>query len=106
MDANVRNNILFSRICGPSCLDGGPHLVLTGSVAGVVAGTGASVYAGVKGFLVSFVRSMVIEHSKHGHNPKISLLVPPAMRGISLNVIVEALEYLGAQPRSIELHIN
>jgi short-subunit dehydrogenase len=106
IDANVRNNILFCRTCAPSCLDGGPHLILTGSIAGVVAGTGASVYAGVKGFLVPFVRGAVLELSRNGQHPKISLIVLPAMRGISLNVLVEALEYVGAQPRSVELHIH
>ena len=41
IDANIRNAIHVLRRA-PSCLDGGPHLILTGSVAGVLEGYGAS----------------------------------------------------------------
>lgn len=106
IEANVRRNIQFARICSASCLDGGPHLVLTGSVAGLEPAAGASVYAGTKGFVVSFVRGMVAEYARNGNRPKISLLSLPPMRGLGARVVADALEYLGAQSLSMEIHIR
>ncbi|HOH39227.1 MAG TPA: SDR family oxidoreductase [Verrucomicrobiota bacterium] len=106
IDANVRNNIIFSRTCAPSCIDAGPHLILTGSVAGVLDGTGAAVYAGVKGFLVPFVRAQRAEYLRQSHNAKISLLVLHAMGPTGAGVIAEAVEFIGRQSRAMELLIN
>ena len=106
IEANVRNNIIFCKTCAPSCIDGGPHLIVTGSVAGVLDGTGASVYAGVKGFLTPFVRGQRVEYGRQGHNAKISLLVLHSVRPIGAGVIAEALEFIGRQPRAMELLIN
>jgi NADP-dependent 3-hydroxy acid dehydrogenase YdfG len=106
IDANVRNNILFCKTCAPSCLDAGPHLILTGSVAGVLDGTGAAVYAGVKGFLVPFVRAQRTEYLRQSHNAKISLLVLHAMGPTGAGVVAEAVEFIGRQSRAMELLIN
>jgi len=69
IEANVKVNVLFCKACAPSCLDGGAHLVLTGSVAGVLEGTGTALYSGVKGFLVPFVRGQRAEYRRQGHHP-------------------------------------
>ena len=103
LDANVRNNILFSRTCAPSCIDGGPHLVLTGSVAGVLDGVGAAVYSGTKGFLVPFVRGQRAEYNRQGHKPKISLLMLHSVRHIGIESIADALEFVAKQSCSVEL---
>ena len=65
IEANVRNNVVLCRTCAPSCLDGGPHLILTGSVAGVLEGVGTALYSGVKGFLVPFARGQRAEYRRH-----------------------------------------
>jgi short-subunit dehydrogenase len=106
IDANVRNNISFSKTCAPSCLDGGPHLILTGSAVGAVGGPGASVYAGVKGFLSPFVRGQRAEYSRQSHNAKISLLLLHSIGPIGAGVVAEAVEFIGRQPRAMELLIN
>lgn len=107
IEANVRNNIYFCKTCAPSCLDAGPHLILTGSVAAVLDGAGgASVYAGVKGFLLPFVRGQRTEYARERHNAKISLLVLPATSISGVEVVVNAVEFIGGQTRSIELLIN
>lgn len=106
IDANVRNNILFCKTCAPSCIDGGPHLVLTGSVAGAIAGSGAAVYSGVKGFLLPFVRGQLAEYGQQGHSAKISLLLLHASQRTGVEIIADALEFIGRQSRAIELLIN
>lgn len=106
IDANVRNNILFCKTCAPSCLDGGPHLILTGSLAGAHDGTSAAVYAGAKAFLGGFVRAQRAEYARQNHNAKISLLQLNAVRIVGLEVVADAIEFLGQQPRAMELLIN
>ncbi len=106
IDANVRNNVLFSRICAPSCLDGGPHLILTGSIAGVLGETGAAVYSGVKCFLIPFARWQRLEYRRQGHNLKLTVLLLNAVRGTGLEVVADALEFAGRQSRSMEILIN
>jgi len=106
IEANVRCNVLFCRACAPSCLDGGPHLILTGSVAGVLEGTGAALYAGTKGFLVPFVRGQRAEYRRQGHNPKISLLLLSSVHATGLEVVVESLELVGRQSVSMEVLIG
>jgi short-subunit dehydrogenase len=106
IDANVRNNVLFCRSCAPSCLDGGPHLILTGSIAGVLDGCGASVYAGVKGFLIPFVRGQRAEYSRQGHHAKISLLMLNAVRVTGIDVLVDTLEFVARQSRAMEILIH
>jgi NAD(P)-dependent dehydrogenase (short-subunit alcohol dehydrogenase family) len=106
IEANVRNNVLLCRTCAPSCLDGGPHLILTGSVAGVLEGVGTALYSGVKGFLVPFVRGQRAEYRRQGHNPKLSLLLLNAVRTTGLEIVVDAVEFVGRQSRSIELLIG
>lgn len=109
IEANIRNNILFCKTCAPSCLDAGPHLILTGSVAAVLDGVGgAAVYAGSKGFLLPFVRGQRGEYARQGqtHNAKISLLVLPAIRMSGVEVVANAVEFIGGQTRSIELLIT
>jgi len=107
LEANVRNNILFCRTCAPSCLDAGPHLILTGSVAAVLDGVGgASVYAGTKGFLLPFMRGQRNEYSRQGHNAKLSLLMLAATRMTRLEVVSNAVEFIGGQTRSVELLIT
>ncbi len=103
LDANVRQAVLLCRACAPSCIDGGPHLVLTGSVAGVIDGTGAALYSGVKGFLVPFLRAQRVELRRQGHHPKLSLLMLDSIRATGLELVVEALEFVGRQSHSIEL---
>jgi short-subunit dehydrogenase len=105
IDANVRNYVLFCKACGPSCVDGGPHLILTGSIAGIIGGEGAALYAGTKGFLVPFVRAQRMEYSQQGHRPKISILSLNAVRITGLEVVADAVEFIGKQSRSIELLI-
>ena len=106
IEANVRNNIRFCRICAPSCIDGGPHLILTGSIAGSLTGSGASVYSGTKAFLPAFTHGLRSEFAAEGHNAKISLLVLPAVKTIGINVVSNAVEFLGMQPRPMELQIG
>ena len=106
IDANVRNYAFFCRACAPSCIDGGPHLVLTGSVAGVLNGTGASVYSGTKGFLVPFVRGQRNEYSRQGHNAKISILLLNAVRVTGFDVVTDSLEFIARQSRSLEMLIS
>jgi len=106
IEANVHNNIIFCKTCAPSCLDGGPHLILTGSVAGALEGTGAAVYAGTKGFLTPFVRGQRAEYARQGHNAKISLLLLPSVRLTGFELIADAIEFVGRQSRAIELLIN
>ena len=106
IDANIRNNILFCKICAPSCIDGGPHLILTASVAGTLVGEGAAVYAGTKGFLTPFVRGQRAEYGRQGHNAKISLLLLHSARLTGLEVIADAVEFIGRQSRAMELLIN
>jgi len=103
IEANVRNNVMLCRTCAPSCLDGGPHLVLTGSVAGVLEGTGAALYSGVKGFLVPFARGQRVEYRRQGHNPKISLLMLGPVRTTGMGIVVDALEFVGRQSHSVEI---
>lgn len=106
LDANVRNNILFCRTCAPSCIDGGPHLVLTGSVAGVLDGVGAAVYSGTKGFLVPFVRGQRAEYKRQGHKPKISLLMLHSVRHIGIEAVADALEFVAKQSCSVEVMLT
>ena len=106
IDANVRNNVLLCRTCAPSCLDGGPHLILTGSVAGVLDGVGTALYSGVKGFLIPFVRGQRAEYRRQGHNPKISLLLLNAVRTTGIEIVVDAVEFVGKQSHSTELLIG
>jgi uncharacterized protein len=101
--ANVRSNVVFCRTCAPSCLDGGPHLILTGSVAGVLDGAGTALYSGTKGFLVPFVRGQRAEYRRQGHNPKLSLLLLNAVRASGLEIVVDALEFVGRQSVSVEV---
>lgn len=103
VEANVRNNILFCRATAPSCVDGGPHLILTGSSAGVLDSQGAAVYAGVKGFLVPFLRGQRAEYRRQGHNPKLSLLLLGSVRATGLELVVDALEFVGRQAHSLEI---
>jgi NAD(P)-dependent dehydrogenase (short-subunit alcohol dehydrogenase family) len=103
IDANVRNNVVFCRTCAPSCVDGGPHLILTGSVAGVLEGQGASLYAGVKGFLLPFVRGQRVEYRKAGHRPKISLISLNTVRFTGIDVVVDAVEFVARQSCSLEV---
>jgi NADP-dependent 3-hydroxy acid dehydrogenase YdfG len=105
IDANVRATVALCRACAPSCVDGGPHLVLTGSVAGVLDGTGAAVYSGAKGFLLPFVRAQRSEFRRQGHHARISALILSPVRTTGLDVVVEALEFIGRQSRSVELLI-
>ena len=106
IEANVRSNVLFCRACAPSCLDGGPHLILTGSVAGVLDGAGTALYSGAKGFLVPFVRGQRAEYRRQGHNPKLSLLLLNAVRATGLEVVVDSLEFVGRQSVSVEVLIG
>ena len=106
VDANIRNHVLFCRTCAPSCCDGGPHLILTGSVAGVFEGQGAALYAGLKGFLVPFLRAQRNEYQRQGHNPKLSLLILPAIQPEMIGMVVDGLKYIGRQIRSIEVIIS
>jgi len=106
IEANVRNNVLLCRTCAPSCLDGGPHLILTGSVAGVLDGVGTALYSGVKGFLVPFARGQRAEYRRQGHNPKLSVLMLNAVRHTGLEIVVDAVEFVGRQSHSIELLIG
>ena len=101
--ANVSAAVAFCRACAPSCLDGGPHLVLTGSVAGVLEGAGAALYAGTKGFLVPFVRGQRAEYRRQGHSPKLSLLLLNTVRATGIDVVVDALEFVGRQSVSVEV---
>jgi len=106
IEANVKNNVLLCRTCAPSCLDGGPHLILTGSVAGVLDGVGTALYSGVKGFLIPFIRGQRAEYRRQGHNPKLSLLLLNAVRTTGLEIVVDAVEFVGRQSHSIELLIG
>lgn len=106
IDANVRKSILFSLACAPSCIDGGPHLVLTGSVAGVLSDQGAAVYSGTKGFLQPFARAQRNEYRRQGHNAKISLLLLNAVRATGIEIVTDALEFIGRQSRSLEILIS
>ena len=106
IEANVRNNVLLCRTCAPSCLDGGPHLILTGSVAGELEGVGTALYSGVKGFLVPFVRGQRVEYQRQGHNPKLSVLMLNAVRNTGLEIVTDAVEFVARQSHSIELLIG
>jgi len=106
IEANVRNNVLLCRTCAPSCLDGGPHLILTGSVAGALEGVGTALYSGVKGFLVPFVRGQRAEYRRQGNNPKLSILLLNSVRNTGMEIIVDAVEFVGRQSHSIELLIG
>ena len=106
IDANVRNNVLFCCACAPSCLDGGPHLILTGSVASVLKGAGAALYAGVKGFLIPFVRGQRAEYRRQGHKPKISLLMLHSVQLTGVDIVVDAVEFVGKQASSIEMLVG
>jgi short-subunit dehydrogenase len=106
LDANVRKNILFSLACAPSCIDGGPHLVLTGSIAGVLSDQGAAVYSGTKGFLQPFVRGQRHEYKRQGYNAKISLLLLNAVRVTGIDIVTDALEFIGRQSRSLEILVS
>ncbi len=103
VEANVTNNAIFCRTCAPSCLDGGSHLLLTGSVAGSLEGEGAALYAGVKGFLLPFIRGQRAEYRRQGHNPKLSLLLLGPVRTTGIELVVDALEFVGRQSRSLEI---
>ena len=82
-------------------------MILTGSVAGVLDGVGgAAVYAGAKGFLLPFLRGQRSEYGRQGHNAKLSLLMLAATRMTGMEVVANAVEFIGGQPRSIELLIN
>ena len=105
IDANVRATVALCRAWAPSCVDGGPHLVLTGSIAGVLDGSGAAVYSGAKGFLLPFVRAQRSEFRRQGHHARISALLLSPVRTTGLDVVVEALEFIGRQSRSVELLI-
>jgi len=106
IEANVRNNVVLCRTCAPSCLDGGPHLILTGSVAGALEGVGTALYSGVKGFLIPFARGQRAEYRRQGHNPKLSVLMLNAVRHTGLEIVVDAVEFVGRQGHSIELLIG
>ena len=106
IDANVRNNLLFCRTCAPSCLDGGPHLILTGSIAGVMPGIGSAAYAGTKGFLLPFARGQRLEYRQQGHNAKISVLLLPAVRSIGIEAVTNTVEFVAGQSRSVEVLIT
>lgn len=106
IESNVLNLARFCRTCAPSCLDGGPHLILTGSIAGVVDGVGAALYAGLKGFLIPFVRGQQNEYSRQGHNPKLSVLALQASRITGTKIIADAVEFIGRQSRAIEILIH
>jgi len=106
IEANVRASVLLCRACAASCVDGGPHLILTGSVAGVLEGAGAALYAGTKGFLVPFVRGQRAEFRRQGRNPKISLLLLGGVRATGLEIVVDALEFVGRQSASVEVLIG
>ena len=102
IDANIRNILIFCKACAPSCIDGGPHLVLTGSVAAIIA-EGAAVYSGTKGFLLPFVRSMRTEFLRQGRKARISTLVLPRMRDLGADAITSTLEFLAMQPRGVDV---
>jgi len=106
IEANVRQNMLLCQTCAPSCLDGGPHLILTGSVAGVLDGEGAAAYAGTKGFLLPFVRAQLREYARQNHRAKISLLLLHSVQRTGVEVVADALEFIGKQSRALELLIN
>ena len=106
IEANVRNNILFCQVCAPSCVDGGAHLILTGSIAAVSEGAGAAVYSGVKGFLIPFVRAQRAEYARQGHTAKISLLLLAAVRATGMDLVAEAVEFIGRQSRAMELTVR
>ena len=106
IEANVSNNIAFCRMCAPSCLEGGPHLILTGSVAGVSSEGGAAVYSGTKGFLVPFMRAQRNEYRRQGHNAKLSLLLLNAVRVTGTDIVTDALEFMARQSRSMEILIS
>jgi NAD(P)-dependent dehydrogenase (short-subunit alcohol dehydrogenase family) len=106
IEANVKVNVLFCKACAPSCLDGGAHLILTGSVAGVLETTGTALYSGVKGFLVPFVRGQRAEYRRQGHHPKLSLLNLHAVRNTGLGIVVDALEFVGRQSHSVEILVG
>lgn len=106
IEANIRNLVYFCRLCAPSCLDGGPQLILTGSIAGIRDGVGAALYAGVKGFVIPFVRGQLNEYARQGHHAKISVLALQASQVTGIDFIADAVEYLGRQPRAIELVIH
>ncbi len=103
IEANVRNNIVFCKTCAPSCLTGGPHLVLTGSVAGVFSGSGASVYAGTKSFLTMLARGARKELQRQGRLPRISVIALPRIRDLGIEAVASTLEFLAGQPRGMEL---
>lgn len=106
VDANVQNNIAMCRTCAPSCIDGGPHLVLTGSVAGVLSDWGAAVYSGTKGFLVPFVRAQRNEYKRQGHNAKLSLVLLSAVKFTGIDVVTDTLELIARHSRSMEILIS
>lgn len=106
IEANVRNNVLLCRTCAPSCLDGGPHLILTGSVAGELEGVGTALYSGVKGFLIPFTRGQRTEYRRQGKNPKLSILLLNSVRNTGMEIVVDAVEFVGRQSHSIELLIG
>ncbi|MBI4557788.1 MAG: SDR family oxidoreductase [Candidatus Hydrogenedentes bacterium] len=106
LDANIRKTVAFCKICAPSCVNGGPHLVLTGSVVGVLEGVGTSVYSGMKGFLVPFVRGQRNEYKRQGHKPRISLLLLQSVRLTEIDVVVDALEFIGRQSSSLEILVS
>lgn len=106
LEANVRRAVDFCRTCAPSCLDGGPHLILTGSTAGVLSEPGAAVYSGTKGFLVPFVRAQRAEYRRQGHYAKLSLLLLSAVRMTGVGVVADTVEFLAKQSRSMEIMIN
>ena len=103
VEANVRYTILFCKTCAPSCLTGGPHLVLTGSVAGSFSGSGASVYSGTKAFLTMFARGVRKEFQRQSRMPRISVMALPRIRDLGIDAVVSTLEFLAGQPRGVEL---
>jgi NADP-dependent 3-hydroxy acid dehydrogenase YdfG len=103
IEANIRNNIVFCKTCAPSCLTGGPHLVLTGSVAGVISGSGASVYGGTKAFLTMLARGARKEFQRQGRMSRISVIALPRIRDLGIEAVASTLEFLAGQPRGMEL---
>ena len=49
---------------------------------------------------------MASEYRRQGHNPKLSLLLLNAVRTTGLEIVVDAVEFVGRQSRSIELLIG
>ncbi len=106
LDANVRVAARFCRACAPSCIDGGPHLILTGSIAGMVNGAGSSFYSGTKAFLVPFSRAQCREFAAHGKQAKVSVLAFNSVQVVGMEAIADALEFIGRQARPVEVLIR